>query len=72
LFENRTLRRINGPKEDQRIRSRRNLHYKERHKLHYAPHIIRMITSRRIRLAGHVAGMGRGGEGGGVGEEECV
>jgi hypothetical protein len=39
----------------------RKLHNEELHHLYSSPDIIRMNKSRRIRLAGHVARMGRGG-----------
>jgi hypothetical protein len=35
------------------------LHNEELHNLYSSPNIIRMIMSRRIRLEGHVARMGR-------------
>jgi hypothetical protein len=61
VFENRVLRRIFGPKRDEVTRSWRKLHKEELHNLHSLPSIIRMINSRRMRLAGHVARMGRRG-----------
>jgi hypothetical protein len=39
----------------------RKLDNEERHNLYSSPNIIRMIKSRRIRWAGHVARMGRPG-----------
>jgi hypothetical protein len=36
----------------------RKLHNEELHNLYYSPNIIRMIKSRRLRWAGHVARMG--------------
>jgi hypothetical protein len=57
VFENRVLRRIFGPKKDEVT----GLHNDERHNLYSSPNIIRMIKSRRLRLAGHVARMGRRG-----------
>jgi hypothetical protein len=36
----------------------RTLHNEELHNLHTSPNIIRMIKSRRMRWAGHVARMG--------------
>jgi hypothetical protein len=36
----------------------RKLHNEELHNLHSSPNIIRMITSRRMRWAEHVARMG--------------
>jgi hypothetical protein len=60
-FENRVLRRIFGPKEEEVTEDWRKLHNEELHKLYSSPNIIRMIKSRRIRWAGHVARMGRRG-----------
>jgi hypothetical protein len=53
VFENRVLRRIFGPKGDWR-----KLHNEELHNLYSSLIIIRMIKSRRMRWAGHVARMG--------------
>jgi hypothetical protein len=36
----------------------RRLHNKELYALYFSPNIIRVIKSRRLRLAGHVARMG--------------
>jgi hypothetical protein len=55
VFENRVLRRIFGPKEDEVIGGWRDLHNEELHNLYSAPYIIRTVTLRRMRLAGHVA-----------------
>jgi hypothetical protein len=52
------LRRIFGPKRDEVIGGWRKLHNEELHNLYSSPSIIRMIKSRRMRLAGHVARMG--------------
>jgi hypothetical protein len=57
VFENRVLRRIFGPKRDEVTGDWRKLHYEELHNVHSSPNIIRMIKSRRIRWAGHVARM---------------
>jgi hypothetical protein len=59
VFENRVLRRIFGPKRDEVTGEWRKLHNKELHDLYSSPSIIRIIKSRRMRLAGHVARMGR-------------
>jgi hypothetical protein len=40
----------------------RKLHNEELHNLHFLPGISRTIKSRRMRLAGHVAQMGRSGK----------
>jgi hypothetical protein len=61
MFENRVLRRIFGPKRDEVTGEWRKLHNEELHNLYSSPNIIRMIKSRRIRWAGHVARMGRRG-----------
>ena len=57
VFENRVLRRIFGSKWDEVIGEWRKLPYGELNDL-YSPNIIRVIKSRRIRWAGHVARMG--------------
>jgi hypothetical protein len=57
-FENRVLRRIFGPKWDEVTGEWRKLHNEELHDLYSPPSIIRMIKSRRMRWAGHVARMG--------------
>jgi hypothetical protein len=59
VFENKVLRRIFGPKRDEVRGEWRRLHNKELYAL-YSPNIIRVIKSRRLRWAGHVARMGRG------------
>jgi hypothetical protein len=55
------LRRIFGPKRDEVTGGWRKLYNEELHKLYSSPSIIRMIKSRRVRWAVHVAGMGRRG-----------
>jgi hypothetical protein len=57
VFENRVLRRIFGPKRDEVKGKWRKLHKKELHDLYSSPSIIRIIMSRRMRWAGHVARM---------------
>jgi hypothetical protein len=61
VFENRVLRRIFGPKRDGVTGGWRKLHNEERHNLYSSPSIIRILNSRRMIWAGHVAGMGRRG-----------
>jgi hypothetical protein len=61
VFENRVLRGISGLKGDEIIGGWRKLHNKELHNLYCSPSIIRMIKSRRMRWARHVARMGRRG-----------
>ena len=57
MFENRVLRRIFGPKMDGRTGEWRKLHNDELNGLYSSPSIVRVIKSRRMRLAGHVARM---------------
>jgi hypothetical protein len=61
MFENRVLRRIFEPKRDEVTGGWRKLHNEELHNFYSSPSIIRMIKSRRMRRAGHAAGMGRRG-----------
>jgi hypothetical protein len=58
LFENRVLRRIFVPKRDEVTGGWRKLHNEELHGLYSSPSIIRVIKTRRMRWAGHVARMG--------------
>jgi hypothetical protein len=58
VFENRVLRRILGPKRNEVMGEWRKLHNEELHNLYSSPDIIRQVTSRRMRWAGHVACMG--------------
>jgi hypothetical protein len=58
VFENRVLRRIFGPKRDEVTGEWRKLHNKELRDLYSSPSIIRIMKSRRIRWARHLAGMG--------------
>jgi hypothetical protein len=58
VFENRVLRRIFGPKRDEVTGGRRKLHNEELHGLYSSPSIVKMIKSRIMRWAGHVARMG--------------
>jgi hypothetical protein len=57
VFENRVLR-IFGPKRDGLMGGWRKLHNEEFHNLCSSPGIIRIIKSRRMMWAGHVARMG--------------
>jgi hypothetical protein len=59
VFENRVLRRIFGPRKDEVTGEWRKLHNEELHDLYSSPSIIRIIKSRRMGWAGHVARMGR-------------
>jgi hypothetical protein len=56
ISENRVLRKIFGPKREAK-RSWRKLHNDELHSLYSSPNIVRVIKSRRMRRAGHVAHM---------------
>ena len=58
VFENRVLKRIFGPKRDEVTGEWRKLHNEDFTDLYISPNIIRMIKSRRMRWAGHVACMG--------------
>jgi hypothetical protein len=58
VFENKVMRRIFGPKRDEATGEWRRLHNKQLHDLCSSPNIIRVIKSRRMRWAGHVARMG--------------
>jgi hypothetical protein len=58
VFENRMLRRIFVPKKDEVTGGGRKLHNEELHNVYSSPYIIRVIKSRRIMWAGHVARMG--------------
>jgi hypothetical protein len=64
VFENTVPRRIFGPKRDEVTGDWRKLRNEEHHNLYSLPNIIRMIKSRKMRWAGHVAQM--------KGEEECI
>jgi hypothetical protein len=57
VFENRVLRRIFGPKSDKVTGGWRKLHNEELHNLYSSPSIIRIIKSRKMRWARHVARM---------------
>ena len=59
VFENRLLGRIIGPKRDEVTREWRKLHNEKFNVLYCSPNIVRVIKSRRMRWAGHVARMGR-------------
>jgi hypothetical protein len=58
VFENRVLRRIFRPKRDEATGEWRRLHNEELNDLYSSPNIIRVIKSRRMRWARHVARMG--------------
>jgi hypothetical protein len=52
---------IVGPQRDEMTAGWRKRHNEELHNVCSSPSIIRMINSRRMRWAGHVARMGRRG-----------
>jgi hypothetical protein len=59
VLENRVLRRVFGPKRNKVTGEWRRLHKEELYALYSSPNIVRVIKSRRKRLASHV---GRTGE----------
>ena len=58
VFENMVLRRIFGPRRDEVTGEWRRLHNEELNVLYSSPNNVRVIKSRRMRWAGHVARMG--------------
>ena len=58
MSENMVLRRIFGPTMDGVTGEWRRLHNEELNDLYSSPNIVRVITWRRMRWAGHVARMG--------------
>ena len=57
-FENMVLRRIFGPRKDEVTGEWRRLHNEDLNDLYSSPNIVRMIKSRSMKWAGHVAHMG--------------
>jgi hypothetical protein len=60
VSENRVLRGLLDPKRDEVTGEWRKLHNEEINDLYCSQNIIRVIKSRRMRWAGHVARMGEG------------
>ena len=60
MFENRVLSRIFGPKRDGVTGEWRKLHNEELNDLYSSPDTVRVIKSRRLRWAGHMARMKEG------------
>ena len=60
VFENRVLRRVFGPKRDEVTGEWRKLHNGELRDIYSLPNIVRVVKSRRMRWAEHVARMGEG------------
>ena len=58
MFENRVLRRVFGSKRDEVTGEWRKLRNEELRDLYFLPNIVRVVKSRRMRWAGHVARMG--------------
>ena len=60
MFEIRVLRRILGLNRDEVTGEWRKLHKEELNDLYSSPNTFRVIKSRKMRWAGHIARMGRG------------
>jgi len=60
VFENRVLRTVFGPRRDEVTGEWRKLHNEELRDLYSLPNIVRVVKSRRMRWAWHVAGMEEG------------
>jgi hypothetical protein len=58
VFENRVLRIVFGPKRDEVTGEWRKLHNEELNDLYSLPNIVRVVKSRQMRWAGHVAHIG--------------
>jgi hypothetical protein len=57
VFENRVLRKVFGPRRDEVTGDGRNLDNEELNGLYSLPNFVRVVKSRRMRWAGHVARM---------------
>jgi hypothetical protein len=60
VFGTRVLRRVLGPKRDEVTGEWRKLYNEELNDLYSLPNIVRVVKSRRMKWAGHVARMGEG------------
>ena len=58
MFENMVLRKVFGPKREEVTEEWRKLHNEELNDLYSLSNIVRVVKSRRMRWAGHVARMG--------------
>jgi hypothetical protein len=58
VFEIRVLRRVFGPKMVEATGEWRKLHSEELNDLYSLPNIVRVVKSRRMRWAGHMAHVG--------------
>ena len=58
MFENTVLSRVFEPKRDEATGEWRKLQNEELNDLYSSPSIVRVVKSRRMRWAGHVARMG--------------
>jgi hypothetical protein len=58
VFEDRVQKRIFGPKREEVVGDSRRLHNEELRNFYASPNIVRVIKSRKMRWAGHVAHMG--------------
>jgi hypothetical protein len=61
VFENRAQRRVFEPNRVELTGEWRKLHNEELRDLYFLPNIVRVVKSRRMRWAGHVARMGAEG-----------
>ena len=58
VFEDMVLRRMFGPRRDEVKEEWRRLHIEKLNNLHSSTNIVRVIKSRRMRWAGHLARVG--------------
>ena len=60
VFESMVLRRVFGHKRDEVTEEWRKLHKEKLRDFYSLPNIVRVVKSRRMRWAGHVARIGEG------------